>query len=163
MTAKEDDMRDVARGDVKQGRLDHLANPPRDYRPERFAQGYGGQHDDCIATIPHYHDRPYQPGDWSATPLMPCPACHHPEHDPGACPDCPRCELHIDETLIWLSRVAREDYDEFVEAIEADAIKAAISDLIPKLHRSLRGRGLALWEIEDALRIALNEPVEVLG
>jgi hypothetical protein len=48
MTAKEDDMRDVARGDVKQGSLD---NPPRDYRPERFAIGYGGQHDEVVAAI----------------------------------------------------------------------------------------------------------------
>lgn len=92
--------------------------------------------------------------------VMPCPACHHPEHDPGSCPECPRCELHVDEALIWVSRVAREDYDEFVEAIEADAIKAAINDLIPKLHRALRGRGLAVWEIEQALRAALRVPVE---
>ena len=30
---------------------------------------YPGQHDDCIATTPHYHDRPYKPGDWSAEPI----------------------------------------------------------------------------------------------
>jgi hypothetical protein len=42
------------------------ANPVRTEQPEPFAMQYSGQHDDCIATIPHYHDRPYQPGDWSA-------------------------------------------------------------------------------------------------
>jgi hypothetical protein len=88
---------------------------------------------------------------------MPCPACHHPEHDPGACPECPRCELHIDETLIWLSRVSREDYDEFIEGVERDAIKGLIENLIVALSRAFRGRGLAVWEIEEAIRDALNE------
>lgn len=59
---------------------------------------------------------------------MPCPACHHLEHDPGSCPECPRCELHVDEALIWVSRVAREDYDEFVEGIEREAIEAIVED-----------------------------------
>jgi hypothetical protein len=26
---------------------------------------YDGQHDDCIATVPHLHARPYRAGDWS--------------------------------------------------------------------------------------------------
>lgn len=33
-----------------------------------------------------------------------CPACHHREHDPGSCPECPRCELHFDEAVAWLAR-----------------------------------------------------------
>jgi hypothetical protein len=33
-----------------------------------------------------------------------CPACHHAEHDPGSCPECPRCELHFDEAADWLRR-----------------------------------------------------------
>jgi hypothetical protein len=32
---------------------------------------YPGPHDDCIATTPHYHDRPYKRGDWSAEPDPP--------------------------------------------------------------------------------------------
>jgi hypothetical protein len=88
---------------------------------------------------------------------MPCPACHHPEHDPGACPKCPRCELHVDEALIWVSRVSREDYDEFIESVEADAIKGVVEDLIRKLHRPLRDRGLAGFEIEELFREALAE------
>ena len=39
--------------------------------------------------------------------LLLCPACHHPEHDPGACSECPRCELHVDEALEWVARVTR--------------------------------------------------------
>jgi hypothetical protein len=35
-----------------------------------------------------------------------CPACHHPDHDPGACRrGCDRCELHTDEALDWVIRI----------------------------------------------------------
>lgn len=67
-------------------------------------------------------------------PERPCPACHHPEHDPGSCPDCPRCELHVDEALIWLSGVAREDYDEFICGIEAEAARLALEDVAERVR-----------------------------
>jgi hypothetical protein len=34
-----------------------------------------------------------------------CPACHHPDHDPGSCEWCPRCELHTDDALSWVERI----------------------------------------------------------
>lgn len=37
-----------------------------------------------------------------------CPACHCPDHDPGSCPNCPRCELHTDEAVDWVRRVEPE-------------------------------------------------------
>jgi hypothetical protein len=47
-----------------------------------------------------------------ADPLRPadtdrgeCPACHHPDHDPGSCEWCPRCELHTDDAREWLDRI----------------------------------------------------------
>jgi len=49
---------------------------------------------------------------WYATPapLGPlvadgCPACHHPDHDPGSCEWCPRCELHTDDAFAWVQRI----------------------------------------------------------
>jgi hypothetical protein len=38
------------------------------------------------------------------TDALVCPACHHRDHDPGGCGDCPRCELHFDEAVEWLAR-----------------------------------------------------------
>jgi hypothetical protein len=37
-----------------------------------------------------------------------CPACHHREHDPGGCSECPRCELHTDEAFAFVLRVEPE-------------------------------------------------------
>jgi len=34
-----------------------------------------------------------------------CPACHHPDHDPGSCEWCPRCELHTDDAFAWVQRI----------------------------------------------------------
>jgi hypothetical protein len=56
-------------------RLDNLAQPAPD--PLRAAWLYSGQHDDCIATIAHYHAEPYKLGQWSAAP------------DPLRCRHCP--------------------------------------------------------------------------
>lgn len=39
------------------------ASVPRQPEPVH----YTGQHNDCIATTPHWHDRPYRRGEWSAT------------------------------------------------------------------------------------------------
>jgi hypothetical protein len=39
-----------------------------------------------------------------------CPACHHHDHDPGACRECPAptCELHTDDALAWVERIEPE-------------------------------------------------------
>jgi hypothetical protein len=37
-----------------------------------------------------------------------CPACHCPDHDPGSCRNCPKCELHTDEALAFVLRVEPE-------------------------------------------------------
>jgi hypothetical protein len=48
-----------------------------------------------------------------------CPACHHADHDPGSCPDCPRCELHYDEAREWLARNGQLSLIERLEALAA--------------------------------------------
>lgn len=45
---------------------------------------------------------PQQP----ATAADECPACHHRDHDPGACEWCSHCELHYDDALAWVARHA---------------------------------------------------------
>lgn len=37
-----------------------------------------------------------------------CPACHHRAHDPGACSECPACELHTDEAAAFVLRIEPE-------------------------------------------------------
>ena len=52
-----------------------------------------------------------------------CPACHCPDHDPGSCPNCPRCELHTDEAFDWVLRVEPE-----LVAAHIDTLTAAVDE-----------------------------------
>jgi hypothetical protein len=49
-----------------------------------------------------------------------CPACHHRDHDPGSCEECPRCELHTDEALAFVLRGLTGDTDDLMQRLATE-------------------------------------------
>jgi len=83
-------------------------------------------------------NQPYAPA--TPAPLGPlvadgCPACHHPDHDPGSCEWCPRCELHTDDAFAWVQRI---DPDLIATPAPLDGRRtAAAAAFAEALHRDV--------------------------